>query len=117
MKKLVCFIVLLFLVVVVSGCENAHEINRQRAEEFAIRAVQANTFNHGHAVINTIYDEETGNFIVYVDAGTTTYDEETGFFSTHVDPENVGEIVRIVVTVREDGGYNWVNFDETFADR
>jgi len=66
MKKIVYFTVFLFLLIAISGCGNNHNENRRRAEEHALRAVQGQTFYPYHTVERTTYDEETGEFTVYV---------------------------------------------------
>jgi len=97
MKKIVCFTVLLFLLVVISGCENgyndAHNADRNFVEERALSLVRAHTFYPYHTIERTVYNEEAGEFTVYVSPR-----------------EESGDEIVVVIRLIENGTY-WIDFD------
>ena len=82
----------MFLSIIVVGCGNEYDVNRQRAEEIALDRVQGRTFQR-HTIERTLYDEKTGEFIVYV------------------SPREEGEEEIIVVIRFLENGSHWIDFD------
>jgi len=97
MKRILRIVFFLLLLVALSGCRNSHNANRQLAEDFAVDRVTGWTFTT-HIVERSIYDEETGNFTVYVRplAGD-------------------GATRRVVVRITAGGGITLINRDEVFS--
>jgi len=91
MKKTTLLVVVcLLLAVIIVGCENEHNADRIVAEEYALDRVISTTFHFNHTVERSIYDEETGEFIVYISS------------------EGGANLERLVVKVENDRGvYLW----------
>jgi len=71
-KKIFSLLLIAILIFIIIGCGNRHNADRIVAEEYALDRVISTTFHFNHTVERSVYDEETGEFIVYISSDGET---------------------------------------------
>ena len=98
MKKLIYILIVVCLVMFI-GCSDNSE--QRMVEEYAVRLVRGRTFTH-NSVVETIFDEESGDYIIYV---APDFPDSMPF------PDG-SDTMRVVLRIQENGDIYWVNFRE-----